>query len=178
MPLGRMDKLEHSIVGGVDQLYQCASTAVQSSHGTLKEYARLARAMDKRLNELESSRSGGPLFLPPELRDLSAHLHSNSAALTNTIRKLQDKLRQLVSDLEETMKVAAKKALRCKIWGYVATAFKILSVILAAGSHAFMFLHPLGPLQSAALMGASTLFDAVSQLFQSMKDSECPSNLG
>ena len=76
------------------------------------------------------------------------------------------------------MKIAAKKALRCKIWSYVAKVFKILSVILAAGSHALLFLHPLGPLQSTALMGASTLYDAVSQLIQGMKDSECPSNLG
>ena len=88
-----MDNLEHSIVGSVDQLYQCASTAVQSSHGALKEYARFSREMDKRLNELASSESGGPLFLPPELRDLSARLRSNSTALTNTIRKMQDGLR-------------------------------------------------------------------------------------
>lgn len=171
-----MDDLERSIVGGVDQLYQRASTAIQSSHGALKEYARFSRAMVKRLNELAISRSGGHLFLPPELRNLSVRLQSNSAALTNTIRKMQERLRQLVSDLEEIKKLAAKKALRYKVWGYVAKAFGFLSKILAVGGPALAFLHPLGPLQSAVLIGASKLFGELSKLAQSLKDSECPTS--
>lgn len=130
------------------------------------------------MNELASSMTGGPLFLCLNLCCLSEHIHSGLAALTNTRKEMQDELRQLVSDLEATERLAAKKALCRKTWGYVVKVFELLSIDLKATTHASSFLHPLGPLQSAALIGVSVLFDATSKLFQSTKDGEYPSYSG
>lgn len=159
--------MESSIVGGIQQLYRCASTAVKSSCETLKEYPRFARAMDTRLNELASSRSGGPLFLPPELRNLSARLHSNSAALTSAFRSMQERLHQLVSDL-----VAAKKPSQHKIWVHVSKVIKTIRAILVAWRYALIFFHPPGSLQSVMLLSSPVSCGTVSILFRSVEGGE------
>lgn len=85
----------------VDQLDAWASAALQSSHEILRNYKLFVHAADKRLGELVQSKSGGPLFLSPELINLSKRLLEHSKALARYVKRMQETLRQLVLDIEK-----------------------------------------------------------------------------
>lgn len=85
---------------------------------------------------------------------------------------MQERLRQLVRDIEKTKELADRRALRRKIWGWVSKAFKALAALLSAGGAVFAFFYPVGLLESTAIAGASMFSGAVAHLCQIVQDSE------
>lgn len=156
----------------MDQLDTGASAALRASHEILKNYRTFVHVIDRRLNELSNSKNGGPLFLPSDLQGLSTRLLSHSKALAACVKKMQERLRQLVRDIEKTKELADRRALRRKIWGWVSKAFKALAALLSAGGAVFAFFYPVGLLESAAIAGASMFSGAVAHLCQIVQDSE------
>lgn len=88
------------------------------------------------------------------------------------MKKLQERLRDLVRDIEMTKKSADRRALKRKIWGWLSRAFKALSAVLSAGGAVFALLYPLGLLESAAITGASMLSGAAARLCDITHDSK------
>ncbi|EJD06697.1 uncharacterized protein FOMMEDRAFT_25908 [Fomitiporia mediterranea MF3/22] len=149
----KRDKLELSIVRTVDKLDIGASAALRASHSLLRNYRTLIQTIERSLNNISQSRIGGNLF-SAEVSQLANTITAHSRALSRYVRQLQDRLRQLVRDIEKTKESADKRALKRKIWKWVSVAFKALSVLLSAG----------------AIAGASMLSGAAARLCDLVQD--------
>lgn len=102
----------------------------------------------------------------------SSALASHSQALTGYVQRMQALLRELVRDLELTKEGAARRALRRKIWLWIARVFRALSMILSAGGAIVAFVYPLGLLETSAIAGASMFSGAVAKLCELAHESK------
>ena len=136
--------------------------------------------MERRLNEISKlpsykSHSGGGLLFPPhtasELKANSAALAAHSQSLSAHVQRMQALLRQLVSDLESTKEGATRRALRCKIWLWIARVFRALSMLLSAGGAVLALVYPVGFLETTAIAGASMFSGAVARLCELARES-------
>jgi len=164
----RKDKIEQGIVSAVAKLNSDTTSALHSSYAILSSYRALTRLMDKQLDAISRSPSGGgDLFsgsAGSELRRLSSSVKAHSIILSERVRKVQDCLSALVHDIEKTKERAASKALRRKIWHWFVRIFRALSVLISAGGTIFTLVNPVGFIGSLSIAAASTLAAAVAKL--------------
>lgn len=168
----RNDKLELAIITTVHKLDIGASAALQASHSILRSYRNLIRFFEQELHSISKSHTGGSLFSSNETSAFASNISAYSRALADHVKKIQERLRDLVRDIEMTKKSADRRALKRKIWGWLSKAFKALSAVLSAGGAIFALLYPLGLLESATIAGASMLSGAAARLCDITHDSK------
>ncbi|KLO10044.1 hypothetical protein SCHPADRAFT_536759 [Schizopora paradoxa] len=170
----KRNKLEQGIVLAVDKLKRDATSALHSSYSILSSYRGLTRLMDKQLDAISRSPSGGgDLFngsAGAEVRRLSASVKAHSTYLTEHVRKIQDCLRELVHGIEKTKEKAASKAMRRKIWHWFVRIFRALSLLISAGGTIFNLVYPVGLVGSISFAAASTLAAAVAKLCEMVEN--------
>ncbi|KAL5526604.1 hypothetical protein ACEPAF_8328 [Sanghuangporus sanghuang] len=165
----RTDKLEQAIISTVRKLDIGASAALRASHNLIRNYKNLLRAVERNLEQVSQSRTGGPIFTS-EISSLATAISAHSRALSSYVKQIQERLRMLVKDIEKTKESADKRALKRKIWRWLARVFQALSALISAGGAMFALFHPIGLLESITIGGASMLSGAAARLCELIQD--------
>lgn len=138
----------------------------------MHSYRVLIHITEKRLGTLAASRSGGKLYISSEYEKMSSAIALHSASLISQVKQIQERLRNLVSDIEKTKEQARKRALRRRIWSWLVKTFRAISFLISAGGAIFALFHPLGLLDTAAITVASMLSGAVAKLCENTQKSK------
>lgn len=168
----KKDLLEQTIVTEVQKLNDHSNAALNSSHSLMHSYRVLIHLTEKRLGTLAASRSGGKLYISSEYEKMASAIAFHSALLISQVKQIQERLRNLVSDIEKTKEQARKRALRRRIWSWLVKTFRAISFLISAGGAIFALFHPLGLLDTAAITVASMLSGAVAKLCENTQKSK------
>ena len=139
----------------------------------MNSYRLLVHLTEKRLRSISQSGTGGSLYSSSaEYEKLTATIAAHSSTLTTRVKNVQERLRNLVSDIEKTKDQARRRALRRRIWGWLVKTFRAISLLISAGGAIFALFNPLGLLDTAAITVASMLSGAIAKLCEITQKSE------
>ena len=167
----KTDKLELSIVSTVRKLDIGASAALRASHSLLRNYRSMLSTIERNLNYISRSKTGGSPF-SSDISSLAISISAHSRALSGYVKTMQERLRAPVRDIEKTQESADKRALKRKIWKWIARVFKALATLISAGGAIFALIHPVGLVESVAIGAASMLTGAIARLCTLVQDSK------
>lgn len=170
----RKGEFETGIIAETNALREASTEALQSAERLVHSYDGFARALDKRLANIAHSHSsgGGMLFPCDDIDVLSEEITLSASALTHHVEKMQDRVRGLLTMIDNLKDKRDQMDQRRKIWRWVERALAVMSTVFAAGACFAPLFGPYGIIAGALMAGAAPLCAALSTLCKKQAESE------
>lgn len=170
----RKGEFETGLIAETNALREASTEALQSAERLVNSYDGFARALDKRLADIAHSPSsgGGMLFPCEDIDVLSVEITLSASALTQHVEKMQDRVRGLLTMIDNLKDKRDRMDQRRKIWRWLERALAIMSTVFTTGACIAPLFGPYGLIAGAVMAGAAPLCAALSTLCKKQAESK------